>query len=209
MSAPVLLNRNNNLVIDSADMFYVENHSTENNVTFGWANRMYTIGPMKKRLVPFDVICLYFGDPRSQVGQIVPFTDSTGSGHVPERYSEVKRLCVRYGVYEQGMDDIKGSWDIENARLIADNKPALRGEAFDCIITTETGEVIIPPLFDHEGTESNVGFNIGDQSSDDVATVLNNLRNRIDQLETQKDALEDRGGANDDEGIDFDNPDLP
>jgi hypothetical protein len=207
MAAPVLLNKQE-LTIDSADMFYVENHSPENSVTFGWANRMYTIGPMKKRLVPFDVICLYFGDPRSKVGQIVPFTDSTGSGHVPERYAEVKRLCVRYGVYEQGMDNIKGSWDIENARLLADGKPALRGEVFDCIVTNETGDVIIPPLFDHDGSESNIGFNIGDQSSEDVATILSNLRNRIDQLEGQKEALDERGGNNDDEGIGIDNPSI-
>jgi hypothetical protein len=194
------------LLLDSGDSFYIENHNPEKSLEFGWAGRTYHIGPMKKRLVPFDVVALYYGDPRSRVGQILSFQDSTGSGQVPERHSEVKRLCIRYGVYEQGAGNIIESLAQRQQEERMAGRTPLRDENLQVRITTDTGEEIVPPLFDHEGTLSRYEFTHGTTRSDDVATIIDNLTTRINQLEDQKNALDDLGGENDDDGIEFDNP---
>jgi hypothetical protein len=207
MSATLLPTQTLN--IDSGYHFYIENHDATRTLQFMWDNRPYAIPPGKKKLVPFEVVALYFGDPRSRVGMIQQFKDSTGAGKVPERHAEVQRLCVRYGVYEQGMDDIRGALTLLQAEARANGKPALRDENFSAVITTDTGEPIITPLFDHEGTESSYSFELDDERSDDVATILNQMKKRIEYLEAKKDIL-DESGDNEDEGIDFDNPsDLP
>jgi hypothetical protein len=207
--APTILKPKPDLIIDSGDAFYIENHHKTNTIVFGWAKREYAIAPGKKRLVPFDVVTLCYGDPRSRVGQILSYSDSTGSGQIPDRNAEVQRLSVRYGVYEQGMEDIKHWFEVENRKLIEDDKPPMNDAIWHTKVTTETGEEVMTPLFDHSGTSSNYGYSEATQRSDDVATMLENLRSRIDYLEAQKDSLDELGGENDDEGVEFDNPDIP
>ena len=194
--------------IDSADFFYIENHNTDTYLNYGWSGREYRIAPGKKKLVPFDVVALYYGDPRSRVGSIQQFRDSTGAGTVPERHAEVQRLCIRYGVYEQGMDNIIGSMAVENDRLAGLNQQPLRMENLYVRITTAEGTEIMTPLFDHEGREGTYDFDLDDENSQDVATIIANMQHKIAVLEGKKEILDDKGD-NDDEGVTFDNPTMP
>lgn len=201
--------------IDSGDFFYVENHG-DKPVSLAWAGMPYLVPPGTKKLVPFAAIALYFGDPRSRVGMIQQYKDSTGTGTVPERHAEVQRLCVRYGVYEQGMDDIAGALVLLQAEARANGKPALRDENFSVRITfKDTDEEVVTPLFDHEGTGTTYGFDLDEERSDDIATILNQMKKqaatmqeKIDRLEMKREILD--GADNDDDGIELDNPsDLP
>lgn len=201
---------NSGVTIDSGDHFWVENHHESETLKFQWARVQYNIAPGKKKLVPFEVVCLYFGDPRSMVGVIQSYKDSTGSGKVPERYAEVQRMCVRYGVYEQGMEDIAASVEAMNMKLERDGFKPLRWENFAARITTIEGDHLIPPLFDHDGTSSNVQFNLDEENSQDLATIIQSMQRKIKELENKDTVMQDRGITdNNDDGIEIDNPTGP
>ena len=201
------------VTIDSGEYYYIENHNESGVLHFQWDRRRYDIPAGTKKLVPFDVIALNFGDPRAVVGQVQKFHDSTGPGQVPERMAEVKRLCVRYGVYEQGMDNIYEAILQENRRLQDAQSQTvqrilfLSTDMFNVKVKTTDDVEIICPLFDHKG-EHAYGFNLDEERSDDVATILTSLRNRVAQLEAKEQLLLDQGDNNDDD-VSIDNGGLP
>jgi hypothetical protein len=198
--------------IDSGDSFWIENHHPTKSLTFQWAKIKYVIAKGKKRIVPFDVIALYFGDPRSVKGAAVPFTDSRGHGTVPERMGEVRRLAVRYGVYEQGMEDIALAIEAENLRLEQLRQDPRRvtpvkdliDDNFHAKITDLEGNPIITPLFDPEGTYAH-GFDQDEGRSDDIATIIARMQAQIDRLRADKEIVDDEGD-NVDDGVPIDNP---
>lgn len=192
MPGATLIPRANDLRIDSADMLYIENTNTDTILHFQWAKKVYDIKPGHKKLVPFEVICLYYGDPRSRAGMIQRYEDSTGTGQVPERMAEVQRLCVRYGIYEQGMDDIIGSMAAENEHLAKDGRRPLRDENLMVRIFTQDDDEIIPPLFDHTGMNA-VSFTVSKDTSQDLATIVLDLQRRLGSAEAELEAMNERG----------------
>jgi hypothetical protein len=199
--------------IDSGDSFWIENHHPTETLKFVWSKIHYNIAPGKKRIVPFEVVCLNFGDPRSRVGSAVPYKDSRGHGTVPERMGEVRRLSIRYGVYEQGMDNIAEAVEIENAKLaqldaqgFQSYKPLITTN-FHAVITDLEGNRIITPLFDHDGSIT-YGFSLDDEKSNDIAQIIANYERRLAALEG-KESVMDINGDNDDDGIAIDNPEGP
>jgi hypothetical protein len=201
------------VTIDSGEYYYIENHNESGVLHFQWDKRRYDIAAGKKKLVPFDIIALHFGDPRAVVGQIQKFHDSTGPGQVPERMAEVKRLCVRYGVYEQGMDDIRESVLQENRRLADAQKSTvqrvlpLSTDMFNVRITNIEGVEIITPLFDHKGEKSKYEFELDREKSGDIVTIIDSLQRQIDSLKEKELVLQDNGD-NEDEDISADNPGM-
>lgn len=201
------------VIIDSGEYYYVENLNESIPLRFQWDKRKYVVASGEKKLVPFDIIALWFGDPRSKVGVIQNFHDSTGPGQVPERIAEVKRLCVRYGVYEQGMDDIKEAMLQENRRLADVQKNTiqrilpLKMEMLNVRVYAISGAEIICPLFDHQGIHQ-YGFNLDEEKSDDIVTIIDRMQRQIDDLKERQVVL-DENGDNDEEGITYDNPGIP
>jgi hypothetical protein len=201
------------LRIDSQDQFYIENHNDAENLRFVWNKYEYVIQPGYKKIVPFEVVCLYYGDPRSVAGRSVPYRDSRGAGVVPDRRAEVMRLAVRYGVYEQGAANIREAIKDENKRLAKLNEESifpitpLRDENFGARITTLDGIEVFTPLIDHEGLYS-YGFTADEQKSDDLAAIIKDYEKRLEALEGTKDVL-DKRGDNTDDGIPIDNPGDP
>src|ERR1700689_1446525 len=87
------------------------------------------------RLVPFDIVRLYFGDPRSvpgEFGRVETKNSKVGIGDIVPREQEIRRLCVLYGLYETHMD------------LLPKAVPA-------CTITTADGIEVICPAIDPDG----------------------------------------------------------
>ena len=69
-----------------------------------WVRRHYIIGPGAQRQVPFDVVRLYFGDPRSVVGEPGKFEDFDGKrGDIAKREDEVRRVAGVWGLYDQNI----------------------------------------------------------------------------------------------------------
>jgi len=190
----VILPQPQDVVLDTGLNYYVENFTgtrltqADGKTDLLRYNRVvYRCEAGEKVIVPWAVIALYFGDPRSQPDKIVEAEDSQGKHRVPARGNELLRLSVFYGVYEQGVD------------VLSTVVPDVR-------ITTLAGVEIIPPVFDPE-CEFQYGFQKSTQRSEDVATMIQNLQEQVDALKSQQAAM--RINGDNDRAIPEDNPGMP
>lgn len=191
MAEAVLLPRTSELILDTGMQYFVQNN-TESRLVVGdgrtdllrWNKIAYRCEPGEKVIVPWPVIPLYFGDPRSQHGKLVKATDSQGEHVVPTRGDELLRLSVFYGTYEQNVD------------YLANVVP-------DVTITTLDGIEIIPPCFDPDGDHV-YGYQRSMQKSTDVATLIESLQDQIDSLK-ERESQREIHGDNDGE-LPEDNP---
>jgi len=180
MPDTVLLPRQSGTVLDTGQHYFVQNN-TNKRLTLPdgrtdllrWARVAYRCEAGEKVIVPWPVIALYFGDPRSQPDKIVTAEDSQGVHQVPMRMAELQRLSVFWGVYEQGID------------IIADMVP-------DVSITTLTGTEIIPPVFDPYG-EHIYGYQKSMQKSSDIATLMSQMQEELDELRSKYDSIQIHG----------------
>lgn len=182
------------MVLDTGQHYYVQNN-TDSRLTLPdgrtdllrWARVAYRCEAGEKAIVPWPVIALYFGDPRSQMDKIVQAEDSQGVHQVPMRPAELLRLSVFWGVYEQGVDAI--------ANMIP-----------DVTISTLTGVEIIPPCFDPYG-EHIYGHKRSMQKSSDIATLMAQMQEELDELRRNYDSIQVAGQDNDGT-IPVDNPNM-
>lgn len=87
---------------DMSEQLFVKNVSGHD-VTWRYSRREWVLPAKAKPVpVPFMVCCKYLGDPRSAFGVTNQFTipGEQRPGVIPERYSELRRLSVLYGIYE-------------------------------------------------------------------------------------------------------------
>ena len=176
----VVLSRTSSTVLDTGQHYYVQNN-TDSRLTMPdgrtdllrFARVAYRCEPGDKAIVPWEVIALYFGDPRSQMDKILKAEDSRGEHQVPMRGTELLRLSVYWGVYEQGVDAL--------AEVIP-----------DVTITTLTGIEIVPPCFDPYG-EHVYGYQRSMQKSTDIATLMGDLQEQLDELRTKYDSIQVNG----------------
>lgn len=173
------------LVLDSGRQYIIRNN-THGPLTLPdgrtpllrYARIDYPLAPGEETIVPFDVIVLYFGDPRSRNGMIQKFMDSRGEGVIPTREAELARIAVFWGVYEDGVDNL--------VNVVP-----------DITITTLDGQAIVPPPFDPFG-DNVYGFEKNnDTSQSGVAATIESMQTQIDQLMAMQRAMEDRGQDND------------
>jgi len=189
-----LLPQTKKIILDTGQSYWVHNN-TDHRLTLPdgktpllrYARIAYDVKPGEKIIVPWEVIALYFGDPRSQGERVVEASDSRGTHMVPPRGNELLRLSVFYGVYEHGVETL--------AAVIP-----------DVTITTLDGIEIIPPCFDPDG-EHVYGFERNMQRSQDVATLIEDMQNQIDALK-QAQAMREQYGENDDP-LPEDTPRIP
>jgi hypothetical protein len=190
----ITLPRSSDVVIDTGLMYRIRNN-TDSRLTTGdgktallrWDRIAYECDSGQETIVPWPVIALYFGDPRSKHGVVAEATDSRGTHMVPARGDELLRLSVFYGSYEHNVD-------------------VLAGVIPDVTIMTLDGMEIVPPCFDPDGNTV-YGYERNLQKSGDVATLLANAQAQVDALKARLDKLETQGD-NDGE-IPTDNPQIP
>ena len=171
-------------ILDTGQHYFVKNN-TDKRLTLPdgrtdflrYARVAYRCEAGEETIVPWAVIALYFGDPRSQMDKIVKAEDSQGEHMVPMRPAELLRLSVFYGVYEQGVDAI--------AAMVP-----------DVTIRTLTGVEIIPPVFDPH-CEHVYGFQRSMQKSTDMTTLIEEMQQQIDELRGRQDAIHLNGQDND------------
>jgi hypothetical protein len=192
--AATILPRTSEKVLDTG-MHYKIRNNTDSRLTTGdgktdllrWNKIAYRCEPGDEVIVPWPVIALYFGDPRSQHNKIVQAEDSQGEHTVPSRGNELLRLSVFYGTYEHNVD------------ILASVIP-------DVTISTLDGVEIIPPCFDPEG-DYIYGYQRSMQQSQDVAVMLQELQEQQKVLEARLARMSENG--NNDGGIPEDNPQFP
>lgn len=141
----------------------------------------------EERFVPFDVVRLYFGDPRSIMSQGQRFETRKGDpGDIAPRQEETRRLSVLYGLY---------STDIFKLDSIVP----------DCTIKTAKGEEIITPAVDPQG-KNIYGHVSSTNAAYDQATTIEQLKNQLAMLEEAQKALERRGNDNSGSDVEVDGP---
>lgn len=138
------------------------------------------------KLVPFDLVRVFFGDPRSVMGVKGRTESSKGViGDIPPRENEIRRLSTIYGLYEA-------------------NAPRLPEAVPNVTITNADDQIIYFVTDDLEG--GNVyGFVADTAEVHDVATQLANMRQQIRMLEEQARA-ESKNGKNDGADVAHDGP---
>ena len=141
----------------------------------------------KAKLVPFDLVRVFFGDPRSVPGVRGRTEDRHGQvGDIPPREHEIRRLATLYGIY-----------DVNMGRL-AEAVP-------DVEITTADGVTVVCPAIDPDGSHV-YGHDADSAEIHDVATQLQHMREQIALLEQQAKAEGKRGSKNDGSDVGHDGP---
>lgn len=190
----LVLPRADVLKLDSGKMYFIQNNTStpltlpdKRTPLLRYARIPYPVDPGEKELVPFDVIALYFGDPRSRNGIIQKYKDSRGEGMIQSREAELGRIAVFWGVYEHGID-------------------SLMSVVPDVTITTLNGQEIVPPCFDpfNEYTYSfekgPIDTNVG------AASRIEAMQVEMDRMKETLEGLKAGSEANDDAQIPEDLP---
>jgi hypothetical protein len=183
-------------IISAEDTFLLKNEGTEplpwKRFLCGGKDYLGGLEPGKTKQVPFDLIRIWFGDPRSVVGQQLEADYGGIKGDIAPREHEIARLCQLYGVQEQA-----GQSTVDT----------MMARAPKVSIKTEDGSDILTPAQDPDGTQV-YGHVKTDTEQYDVATMLADYRNRIEQLEKQQ-AAEKAGKRNDGADVKHDGPRIP
>lgn len=181
MSQSLILPRADVLKLDSGKQYFIQNN-TDKALTLPdgrtpllqYARIPYPVAAGGKEIVPFDVIALIFGDPRSRNGMIQKYKDSRGEGMIQSREAELGRISVFWGVYEQ-------------------NIAALPNVVPDISIFTLQGQEIVPPCFDPYG-DNIYGFEKGPvDTQQGAAAQLAAMQESMDQMKAQMDLLISQG----------------
>jgi hypothetical protein len=106
----------------------------------------YTIAPGVELVVPWNVMCMWLGDPHAR-----------DSGRNPERGEEVTRLHLRYGVTSDMEGDNRPSWSDAMPKLVVKD---LTGVQIATVADDPTGELTpaAAPLLTPEDTASRIAF---------------------------------------------------
>ncbi len=156
---------------------------------FLWDGEDYLGGLEAERakLVPFDLVRIYFGDPRSVPGQFGRTESRKGQiGDIPPREQEIRRLSVLYGLYDT------------NTGLIAQAVPQVT-------ITTADDIEVFCPATDPEGTHI-YGYAKDSAAVHDPATRFAQLESEMRLVRQQLDAERGKGVANDGADVAEDGP---
>lgn len=160
------------LVIEPDQQFILTNNGTENR-TFTYAHKKYVVEAGSHKVVPFDVIRLYFGDPRSVTGIEQRYEDPDGNpnARIGKREKEIDRLVVQYGLYP-------------GAESSLPNHPLIR----DFVVETLDRVEIFCPAVDPDGQIS-YAHREATNSVQDTATLLAQMQRKQEQQQALIDQL--------------------
>lgn len=160
------------LIIEPDQQFILTNNGTEDR-TFTYAHKKYVVEAGSHKVVPFDVIRLYFGDPRSVAGIEQRYEDPDGNpnARIAIRNKEIDRLSVMYGVYAGNEDKLP-------------THPLIR----DFVIETLDRVEIFCPAVDPDGQIS-YAHREATNSVQDTATLLSQMQRKQEQQQALIDQL--------------------
>lgn len=178
------------LVIEPDQSFILTNNGSEDR-SFTYAHKTYIVRSGEHKVVPFDIIRLYFGDPRSVVGTEQRYEDPDGNpnARIAKRDKEVSRLAVFYGLYEG------------NEAKVPDH-PHIK----DMVVETLDRVEIFCPAVDPDGTISYAHREATD-TVQDTATLIAQMQRRQDQQQALIEQLQ--GSQTQDPDDDVLVPDAP
>ena len=190
---------------DLTDRFFVYNLS-KREVIWRYARQEWVLPSRGGQVVvPLETIIKYLGDPRSAFGVTNQYTipGQNLPGVVPERYAELRRLSVHYGVYEgllTRLDKVKFS-DIPRDRNDPDRNLFPDMDPNDTVVpkikvTTLNGQEIRFPIYDPEASPYRYDTDVTGMT--DVRTELEKLQRQMamnaERIEALQNAQEDGEG---------------
>ena len=161
-----------------------------------YARRPYRIKVGESKQVPFDIVRLYFGDPRAIPDEYLRYEDFDGQvGDIPPRQQEVRRLAGLYGLYDQNMH-------------LLPQHPRISGIEITTVGTPDSPpQEIFTPALDPEGEVGIYGHTKPNEESHDIATLLSEARAGQDALARRVAELEAKAGeVHEDDEIGRDGP---
>lgn len=180
--------------IDTGDNFRLRNDHETEDLKVGLNGRTYRVAPGKSAIVPFELIRLYWGDPRSRTGVYTKFSDSGGRGYVNQRELEINRLGNLYGSFAGDQADlVDPEWSRGHARA-----GEIKHTPWPVSIQSEAGETIVPACFDE--TTERVYHSVQTESEDlnDQVAYQAHLEKRFDELKEElRQVRGDRAAADD------------
>lgn len=177
-------------MIDTGDILILTNADEERVLEVKLRGKLYRVEPEKHALVPFELIRVWWGDPRSKPQRFVPFSDSLESGWVNKRELEIRRLGVLYGTYASSVAELLNpEWPRGSARF---GTP--RRTPHPITVRTEDGADIVPACFDRTGNLSYAVVNTEVQDLSDEVAYREHLEAQLDAITRRLDKL---GGASD------------
>lgn len=190
------------VVIDTAEVFRIKNDD-ETVLHLSLGSRSWDIEPGGSALVPFEVIRINWGDPRSKPGVYGKFADGREKGWINKREDEIKRLGVWYGTYATDAATLNDTeWPIGDKAF---GTP--RTVPHKVRVQTEGGEEIILPAFDTEGRSYRALNNEPKDLTDEV-TYRQDLEQRMEDLQAEMRATRQMG-TEDDTEVDGGGPAAP
>lgn len=185
------------VIIDTGEMFRLRNDHETDTLELTHKRRLYSIVPGQTALVPFELVRIHWGDPRSRVGEYRKFSDSLEDGYVNKRELELARLGVHYGSYASDAATLcDPDWPVGDRRRGVEPKHC----PWPVTVGTENGDIIVPACFDFTGSE--VYGMVANESTDlnDQVAYREHMERRFEELKAEMARL--AGGATDDAEVD-------
>ena len=165
--------------IDSGDIFRLRNDHPSEELVVTLNKKAYRVAPGKVALVPFELVRVYWGDPRARPNIYVKFADSKERGWVNKRELEIARLGNLYGTFASDVAALNDpDWPIGDPRRGI--QPRL--VPWPVSVQTESGEPVIPCCFDESGERVYPAVNGETQDLNDQVAYREHLEQRLDEI---------------------------
>lgn len=171
-----------NVIIDTGEMFRLRNDHETEVLELKHGRRRYAIQPGQTALVPFELVRVHWGDPRSRPGEYRKFSDSLEDGYVNKRENEIARLGVHYGSYASDAATLcDPDWPPNDKRYGKVQKHC----PWPVTVGTEGGDIIVPACFDTSTSE--VYGLVANETEDlnDQVQYREHLERQLDQIREQ------------------------
>ena len=187
---------------DMTEQLWVNNES-KREVRWAYGKREWVLKPKAKPVaIPLQVCIKYLGDPRSAHGVTNQFTipGEQRPGVVPERYSELRRLSILYGVYEGLLPKLATVkfGDIPRDRNDPQRDLFPEEDKHDTVVpkitvTTLDGREVKFPIYEPEASPYRYDTEVTGMT--DVRTELEKLQRQqamlLDRIDSLKEASDD------------------
>jgi hypothetical protein len=191
--------RPSQVTIDSGDTFRLRNDHETETLELLHGKRRITVAPGKTALVPFELIRIWWGDPRARPGQFTKFSDSKEAGYINKREAEIMRLGVLYGSYVADVQSLNDpNWPPNDPQYgrVAKRTP------WPVTIRDEAGQEIVPCGLDLTGDAIYQGIADDSENLDDQVMYRQHLEREIDAMKERLNELGSPNAQTDDAEVD-------
>lgn len=178
--------------IDTAEVFRLRNDSETEALDLSLNGRTFKVAPGKSALVPFELIRIYWGDPRSRPEVYTKFSDGKERGYVNKREDEISRLGNLYGSFATDVASLLDPAFPPNSDRYGETKHVPHPVS----VRTEAGETITLPCFDQKGDKVYAAVQTDTVDLNDQVVYRQHLEEKMDALRAELEDIRNGGVGN-------------